>query len=90
MDSIVKNITDRFQLIAGNSLEEYRCDTFFTKEPETVQWIETFINDHDIFYDIGANIGIYSIYSGIIHPNLRVFSFEPFRRNFIRLLQNIE
>ena len=31
----------------------------------------------DIFYDIGANIGYYSIISSFENPNIKVFSFEP-------------
>ena len=36
----------------------------FDQEPETLEWIDTFQNDKKIiFWDIGANIGIYSIYA---------------------------
>ena len=43
-------------------------DTFYSKEPETLEWIDNFDNDNKdkiIFWDIGANIGLYSIYAAI-------------------------
>ena len=33
------------------------------KEPETNKWIDTFMKEDDVFYDVGANIGIYSLYA---------------------------
>ena len=39
-----------------------RAYTFYTKEPETVDWIDKFNNGSN-FIDIGANIGIYSLYA---------------------------
>ena len=58
-----------------------------TKEPETYKWIETF-NDGDVLYDIGANVGVYSIYAA--RKGLRVFSFEPSAINYFVLMRNIE
>ena len=39
----------------------YRADTFSQKEPETLAWIDTF-QKNSVFWDIGANVGLYSIY----------------------------
>ena len=41
-----------------------RVDRILSKEPETIEWINSFEND-SIFFDIGANIGIYTLYSAI-------------------------
>ena len=38
-----------------------RYKTMFTKEIDTINWIDNFENEK-IFWDIGANVGIYSIY----------------------------
>ena len=35
-----------------------------TKEPGTIAWIEGFTED-DVFWDVGANVGLYSLYAGI-------------------------
>lgn len=60
------------------------------KEPETVDWISTFIQAGDVVYDIGANIGAYSLlidrqYAG----KCQVFAFEPGFANFAQLNRNI-
>ena len=44
-----------------------RVYSIFTKEPETLDWIDNFrpYNNEIIFWDIGANIGLYSIYASV-------------------------
>lgn len=55
------------------------------KEPETVAWIETF-NKQDVVYDIGANIGAYSL---IMASRVsRVYAIEPTYLNFNLLTKN--
>ena len=36
-----------------------------SKEPDMIAFIEDYVNDGDIYYDIGANIGVFSMYSAI-------------------------
>jgi hypothetical protein len=48
-----------------NILTKWRVRTFASKEPETLNWIDQF-KDESIFWDVGANIGLYSIYSALI------------------------
>jgi FkbM family methyltransferase len=71
-------------------LTNWRVDTFFSKEPETLEWIDNF-NDLDelIFWDIGANIGLYSIYNSLKNPNSKTISFEPSTSNLRVLSRNI-
>jgi FkbM family methyltransferase len=71
---------------ANNPLLLWRARTLFTKEPETIQWIRS-LSPEDVLYDVGANVGIYSIYAGF--RCARVFSFEPESGNFSVLNQNI-
>ena len=43
----------------------WRVRTILDKEPDTIEWIDNFSidnNDNFIFWDIGANIGLYSLY----------------------------
>ena len=42
----------------------------------------------EIFFDIGANIGVYSLFAA--QRGLRVFSFEPHSSSFDCLVRNIE
>ena len=65
---------------------EKRARTLLTKEPLTVPWIETFKPD-EVFVDIGANVGLYAIYAGVV--GARVFAFEPEALNYAELNKNI-
>jgi FkbM family methyltransferase len=71
-------------------LTEYRVDTFFNKEPETLEWIDTFKEKENlIFWDIGANIGLYSIYNTLKNKSSTTISFEPSSSNLRVLSRNI-
>lgn len=75
-----------------NNLCDWRVNTFFTKEPETLEWIDSFETkvDHEIiFWDIGANIGLYSIYAASKFERIKVVSFEPSTSNLRILTRNI-
>lgn len=73
-----------------NQLTENRVNTFFTKEPETLEWIDGFDNKENlIFWDIGANIGLYSIYNALKNENSKTVSFEPSTSNLRVLSRNI-
>ena len=77
-----------FKSYYNNSLEKYRCESFFSKEPELIYWIDNFKYNSN-FVDIGSNIGLYSIYSTLIKKNINCYSIEPFFKNYKRLLENI-
>lgn len=66
----------------------WRAQTLFSKEPETIKWINAF-NAQDIFLDVGANVGMYTIYAAVRH-NLKVYAFEPEAQNYALLNRNIE
>jgi len=65
----------------------WRASTLLTKEPETIDWINSFKNT-DIFWDIGANVGQYSLYAAL--RKLTILSFEPSSSNYYVLSRNIE
>lgn len=70
---------------ARSAIELWRCKTYETKEPETLDWVDGFKSE-DTLFDIGANIGMYSLYAG--KRGIRVFSFEPEAQNYTGLVQN--
>ena len=70
-----------------NRLNKFRIDTFSTKEPETLSWIENF-NERSVFWDIGANIGLYTCYAAKL-KNSKVYAFEPSIFNLEILAKNI-
>ncbi len=76
---------------ASGDLEKYRVESALEKEPETIAWIDgwTMRGDTEVFFDIGANMGIYSLYAGYKHPTAEVFSFEPVSNNYTALQQNV-
>ena len=68
-------------------IPEMRARALLTKEPETIKWINTF-SDKDVFWDIGANVGVYTLYAAL--RDITVMSFEPSSGNYYLLNRNIE
>jgi FkbM family methyltransferase len=61
-----------------------------SKEPWTARWIEEFIQPGDVFYDIGANIGAYSLLAAkTTEHQARIYAFEPAFANYASLCKNI-
>ncbi len=65
----------------------YRARSFSTKEPETLRWVERMAPD-DVLWDVGANVGLYSIYAARRGIS-RVVAIEPSVFNLQALAQNI-
>lgn len=70
-----------------NRLNRFRIDTFSTKEPETLNWIENF-DQESTFWDIGANIGLYTCYAAEL-KKCKVYAFEPSVFNLEILTKNV-
>ena len=70
-----------------NRITLERVNTFFTKEPEIIKWIESF-KINSTFFDIGSNIGLYSCLAAKTKRS-KVFSFEPSPLNLEVLTKNI-
>ena len=70
-----------------NRINKYRVDTFYEKEPETLNWIEKF-EEKSVFWDIGANVGLYSCFAAKL-KNCEVYAFEPSVFNLEILAKNI-
>ena len=85
MCNIIFEKTGKLKFNCTSALEKYRVESMYEKEPETISWIDSF-KPNSIFYDIGANIGIYSIYAKSMSIN--TFSFEPYPRNYQKLVEN--
>ena len=86
----IQILNQKINFFVPNQLTEWRVDTFHNKEPETLEWIDTFDKSGDfIFWDIGANIGLYSIYNSLKHKKSQTISFEPSTSNLRVLSRNI-
>ena len=65
-----------------------RAGSLFTKQPETIAWIDRFAPD-SVFWDVGANVGVYSMYAAR-RGDMRVVAFEPAAVNYYMLAANSE
>ncbi|MEO1511840.1 MAG: FkbM family methyltransferase [Planctomycetota bacterium] len=64
-----------------------RLETLLTKEPGTIAWIDAF-SDDDAFWDVGANVGVYSLYAASRGVGA-VLAIEPLLENATLLSSNI-
>ncbi len=86
----IKILDKEIKFFVPNQILEWRVDTYFSKEPETLEWIDSFEKKENlIFWDIGANIGLYSIYNSLKHPKSTTIAFEPSSSNLRVLTRNI-
>jgi FkbM family methyltransferase len=70
-------------------MELMRARTFATKEEGTVEWIRSSVRPGQVFCDIGANIGLYSLLAAqFAGPAGLVYAFEPHVVNASGLLAN--
>ena len=75
-----------YSFLCPNRLGSWRASTFLTKEPEPIEWIDG-VTPGDVMFDIGANIGLYSIYAA--SRSVQVVAFEPESQNYALVQQNI-
>ncbi|WP_320664875.1 FkbM family methyltransferase [Prochlorococcus sp. MIT 1223] len=75
-----------FEIYDYGEICRFRASSFLFKEPETIDWIDSF-DSEDIFLDIGANIGIYSLYAAT--KGIQTICIEPDALNFALLNMNI-
>tara|TARA_A100001011_G_scaffold332107_1_gene358971 strand:- start:93 stop:986 length:894 start_codon:yes stop_codon:yes gene_type:complete len=78
-----------FTLTCTNWITHFRWYLFKTKEPETISFIDNYLVEDDIFFDIGANVGVFTIYAAKKNKNIKVYSFEPEASNLAMLKENI-
>jgi FkbM family methyltransferase len=77
-------------LIRVRSQQERVRSRSVAKEPWTVDWIETWLQPDQVLYDIGANVGAYSLIAAK-RPGgaAQVLAFEPGYASFAALCDNI-
>lgn len=70
-----------------SKISKMRVTTIYEKEQDTIKWLNNLTKD-DILLDIGANMGIYTIYAS---PKVRkVYAIEPHMANCLSLMKNVE
>lgn len=82
-----------FKLDESLEIPKWRASTFWNKEPETITWIDRYLSKRtniNVFIDVGANIGIYSLYATSINRNIKAIAIEPVQETYFELIKNIE
>lgn len=64
----------------------WRIETLYTKEPDTIEWLKSIPSD-GVLFDVGANIGIYTVFAA--KRGVKVVAFEPEAMNYMVLCKNI-
>ncbi|HHM04486.1 MAG TPA: FkbM family methyltransferase [Gammaproteobacteria bacterium] len=81
---------ERLCLVTDSWVEYDKRARSCAKEPETVAWMEGHVRPGETVYDIGANVGAYSLILGRrVGPAGRVYAFEPSFANFAQLSRNV-
>ena len=79
-------------LVVHSELEAYNRSASCSREPATIEWIESF-QDSSVFFDVGANVGAYSLVAAaqqqVRGASITTVCFEPHFANFGSLLKNI-
>lgn len=70
-----------------NRTARWRCETLFTKEPCTIEWLRR-LRPGDVLLDVGANVGMYTVFAAAA-KGATVYAFEPESQNFAALVKNI-
>jgi len=66
----------------------YFLDQYEEKE---IRFLESMLKPGDLFIDVGANIGLFSLVaSAIIGESGKVYAFEPYSKNFDKLLHHVK
>jgi FkbM family methyltransferase len=76
------------RFMTPTSLLQARARSALSKETDTIDWIERFAST-DVFWDIGANIGVFSLYAAV-RRGVSVLAFEPSAGNYMVLCRNIQ
>lgn len=94
-----QGLVRRIEILNGSHTYRFRCESvrefnrclkLFSKEPGTLDWIMSELKPGQVFFDIGANIGTFTILAaGQVAPGGKVYAFEPHASNFARLIDNI-
>lgn len=84
----IPNLTGfKLRFRCGHGRLLWRARTFYTEEPDTIKWLDA-LGDEDMLWDVGANVGMYSIYASKIRGT-SVYAFEPEAQNYALLVENI-
>ena len=94
---LVESFKETQEIITDRGVLKFRIDSPGSvphdpesnrSEPETFEWIRTTLKDQEVLWDIGANIGVFSLYAALEKKN-KVLSLEPSAESYATLNANI-
>jgi FkbM family methyltransferase len=89
-DVLIEDGAYRYTFRCSTTMETWRAMTLLVKEQGTVRFIAAEVRPGDVFYDIGANVGPYTLMAAKrVSPNGAVYAFEPHASNFHSLMENV-
>jgi FkbM family methyltransferase len=82
-----KKATIKMSVVAQSQVKRlHAC----MKEPETLQWIEENMRTTDVFWDVGANVGAYSLIAYHVSKcQGKIYAFEPMYSTYSELCTNV-
>jgi len=98
-ETVRYSVIDRYTLSTGSTEVAFTAPNqtvfrrnkrrFETERGEITDLLEE-IDEDDIFFDIGANTGLYTLFVGKRYPSVDVIAFEPYPPNVRLLRRDIE
>ncbi len=79
-------VLDGITYLTPNSHCAWRVETLYTKEEDTIAWINK-MQAGSVLFDVGACMGGYSLYAAA--HGIQVHAFEPESQNFALLCRNV-
>jgi FkbM family methyltransferase len=83
----VEVLDQPLHFLCPTPMAAHRARAILREEPETIQWLSTF-EPGEVFWDIGANVGTYSLVAA--QRQCKVFAIEPSPFNYYGLCRNVE
>lgn len=85
--SVIYKSAHGFKFALRNHKAFSRIMSLKAKEPETISWLDEWADDKTIFWDVGANLGLFSLYFSSICKGNAVL-FEPLPSNVSAIIEN--
>ena len=84
----IKYRDKKIKFLTTSKMTIARAHLFGIKEKEVYEFIDRYLGENDTFVDIGANVGVFSIFS-CIFKKAKCIAFEPEFSNLYLFKQNI-
>jgi FkbM family methyltransferase len=79
-----------YSFVCHSEKERNRAKRMFEKEKGTIAWLDRELRPGDVYFDVGANIGVYTLFGARrVGEKGSVVAFEPHIPNANSLLENI-